>query len=117
MKYRVLTTEKAEEDLSSIADYLIYKLLAGETALKQIGRIEQAVMSLEEMPERYRVYDKEPWKERNLRIMPVDNYLVFYIPQNEEKAVTVIRVMYGRRDIDAQLKQTKAPESRDNNNE
>ena len=51
MKYQVFTTEKAEEDLSSIADYLIYKLLAGETALKQIDRIEQAVMSLEEMPE------------------------------------------------------------------
>ena len=41
--------------------------------------------------------------------MPVDNYLVFYIPQEEDKTVTVIRVMYGRRDIDAQLKQTKAP--------
>ena len=51
-------------------------------------------------------YEKEPWKERNLRIMPVDNYLVFYIPRSEEKTVTVIRVMYGRRDIDAQLKQT-----------
>ena len=58
---------------------------------------------------RYHLYDKEPWKERNLRIMSVDNYLVFYIPQNEEKTVTVIRVMYGRRDIDAQLRQTKAP--------
>ncbi len=53
MKYQVFTTEKAEEDLNSIADYLIYKLLAGETALKQIDRIEQAVMSLEEMPESY----------------------------------------------------------------
>lgn len=58
------------------------------------------------MPERYHLYDKEPWKEQNLRIMLVDNYLVFYIPKNEGKTVTVIRVMYGRRDIDAQLKQT-----------
>ena len=73
MKYQVFTTEKAEEDLNSIADYLIYKLLAGETALKQIDRIEQAVMSLEEMPERYRIYDKE----RGIRVMGVDNYLVF----------------------------------------
>ena len=79
MKYQVFTTEKAEEDLNSIADYLIYKLLAGETALKQIDRIEQAVMSLEEMPERYRIYDKEPWKENGMRVMGVDNYLVFYI--------------------------------------
>ena len=44
--------------------------------------------------------------------MPVDNYLVFYIPQTEEKTVTVIRVMYGRRDIDAQLKRTGLPEDK-----
>ena len=103
MKYQVFTTEKAEEDLSSIADYLIYKLLAGETALKQIDRIEQAVISLEEMPERYHIYDKEPWKEKGLRVMNVDNYLVFYITDNENKAVTVIRIMYGKRDVESQL--------------
>lgn len=103
MKYQVFTTEKAEEDLSSIADHLIYKLLAGETALKQIDRIEQAVMSLEEMPERYHIYDKEPWKEKGLRVMNVDNYLVFYITDNENKAVTVIRIMYGKRDVESQL--------------
>lgn len=103
MKYQVFTTEKAEEDLNSIADYLIYKLLAGETALKQIDRIEHAVMSLEEMPERYRIYDKE----RDLRVMGVDNYLVFYIIDNDNKTVTVIRIMYGKRDIESQLSQEK----------
>ena len=107
MKYQVFTTEKAEEDLNSIADYLIYKLLAGEIALKQIDRIEQAVMSLEEMPERYHIYDKEPWKERGIRVMGVDNYLVFYIIDNDNKTVTVIRIMYGKRDIESQLSQEK----------
>lgn len=105
MKYKVFTTEKAEEDLKSIADYLIFKLLAGETALKQIDRIEQAVTSLEEMPERYRAYEEEPWKEKNLRVMGVDNYLVFYTTDNDNATVTVIRIMYGRRDIEAQLSQ------------
>lgn len=107
MKYQVFTTEKAEEDLNSIADYLIYKLLAGETALKQIDRIEQAVTSLEEMPERYHIYDKEPWKEKGLRVMGVDNYLVFYIIDNDNKTVTVIRIMYGKRDIESHLSQEK----------
>lgn len=38
--------------------------------------------------------------------MPVDNYLVFYIPDGAVQAVTVIRVMYGGRDMDAQLNQS-----------
>ena len=31
--------------------------------------------------------------------MPVDNYLVFYVPDKDEHKVTVLRVMYGGRDI------------------
>ncbi len=109
MKYEVVTTAQAVADLRAIFEYIAYELLAGENAIKQLDRLEEAILSLDEMPERYHLYDKEPWRERNLRIMPVNNYLVFYIPQDDDKTVTVIRVMYGRRDIDAQLKQTKVP--------
>lgn len=109
MKYEVVTTAQAVADLRAIFECIAYELLAGENAIKQLDRLEEAILSLDEMPERYHLYDKEPWRERNLRIMPVDNYLVFYIPQDDDKTVTIIRVMYGRRDIDAQLKQTKVP--------
>ena len=36
--------------------------------------------------------------------MPVDNFIVFYITDNDKAIVTVIRVMYGGRDIDIHLK-------------
>ena len=49
------------------------------------------------------MYEKEPWHSRDLRIMPVDNYLVFYIPNHEEQTVKIMRVIYGGRDIDKQL--------------
>ena len=35
--------------------------------------------------------------------MPVDNYVIFYIPDKTKKLVTVIRVMYSGRDVDKQL--------------
>ena len=38
--------------------------------------------------------------------MPVDNFVVLYIPKEEDETVTIIRVMYGGRDIDVQLKKT-----------
>ena len=38
--------------------------------------------------------------------MPVDNFIVFYIPKIEDKTVTVIRVLYGGMDIDKQFKKT-----------
>lgn len=62
-------------------------------------------MSLEQMPERFREYENEPWHSRGLRIMLVDNYCVLYIPNEESTVVTVIRVMYRGRNIDAQMMQ------------
>ena len=35
------------------------------------------------MPKRYRQYELEPWKSRGLRVAPVDNYLVLYIPDDD----------------------------------
>ena len=57
------------------------------------------------MPERFRAYVIEPWRSRNLSILPIDYYLVFYIPNHEKQIVAVMRVMYGGRDIDRQFKQ------------
>lgn len=38
--------------------------------------------------------------------MPVDNYLVFYVVNKDIKNVTIIRIMYKKRDIDNQLNTT-----------
>ena len=109
MKYCVRMTEQAAADLRSFFEYIAYDLLAGQNALAQLDRLEQAILSLEEMLERYHRYERKPWKGRNLRMMPVDRYLVFYIPQEDKQSVTVLRVMFGGRSIPAQLKETAEP--------
>ena len=104
MNFQVVLTNQAKADLIGIYRYIANDLQSPQTAEGQLSRLENAISSLDRMPERYRVYDHEKWKERNLRIMPVNNYLVFYIPSQEEKTVTVMRIMYGGRDVDRQLR-------------
>ena len=82
MKYEIEISEQADKDLRNIYEY---------------------ILSLDTMPEKYRIYDKEPWKSRGLHILPVDNYVVLYIPDIETKVVTILRIMYSGRDIDNQL--------------
>ena len=103
MSYQVVLTNQAKADLISIYRYIAYNLQSPQTAEGQLSRLEKAIASLDTMPERYRVYDHIKWKDRNLRIMSVNNYLVFYIPSQEEMTVTVMRIMYGGRDVDRQL--------------
>lgn len=103
MIYDVNIAEQARLDLKLIYGYIANTLMEPVIAEKQYTRIETAVYSLDQMPERFRQYEKEPWRSRNLRIMPVDNYLVFYLVDNEKRTVTVIRIMYGRRDTEREL--------------
>ena len=107
MNYKINLTPKAQSDLKEIFRYIAVDLQSIQNATGQLDRLEKAISSLEQMPECYRVQDKEPWRRRNLRIMTVDNYLVLYVPNKEERTVTVIRIMYGGRDIDSQLNYNK----------
>ena len=104
MIYEVVTTRQAEADLRSVYEYIAFELLSPDNAAGQLERLEECIIGLSEFPEKFRKYEKEPWYSRGLRVMPVDNYLVFYIPDKNTTTVTVIRVMYEGRNVDEQLK-------------
>ena len=103
MIYEIEVSEQADSDLRGIFEYIAFELQALENASGQLERLEEQILSLDTIPERYRKYEKEPWKTRGLRVLPVDNYVVLYIPDSDEKVVTILRVMYAGRDIDNQL--------------
>jgi toxin ParE1/3/4 len=104
MIYEVTTTEQADADLRGVYEYIAFELLSLDNAAEQLDRLEEHIIGLENFPEKFRVYGKEPWYSKGLRVMPVDNYLVFYILDKEAGIVTVIRVMYAGRNVDDQLK-------------
>lgn len=97
MKYRIEITAQAKTDLQGIYEYIALTLLAPENAAGQLDRLEKGIMSLDKMPLRFREYEIEPWKSRGLHIMPVDNFVVLYIPNEEIGIVNIIGVMYGAR--------------------
>lgn len=105
MNYSIVVSEIADDDLNRLFEYIAFSLMSIESAIGQLDRLQERIMSLNTMPERFRLYDKEPWHSRGLRIMPVDNYLVFYTVDIEAGIVTIVRVMYGRRDIDQEFSQ------------
>lgn len=105
MIFDVQVSEQADRDLRNIFEYIAFELQSPEYAAGQLDRLEVAIGELENMPEKYRRYEREPWKSRGLRLFPIDNYIVFYIPNMDDNVVTVIRVMYSGRDVDQQLRE------------
>jgi toxin ParE1/3/4 len=107
-EWKVVYTEQAERDLRSIFEYIAFSLREPEVAKNQSRRIVDMAAKLNQMPLRYPLYSKEPWQSKGLRVLSVDNYLAFYLPVETKTTVAIIRIIYGGRDIEEQLRQTEA---------
>ena len=66
----------------------------------------KAIRSLESMPERNPLYKDDPWRSQGIRFLPVKNYLVFYTVDASADTVSIVRIMYGGRDVSRQLDET-----------
>ena len=103
MEYKVVFSEQSEKDLRSIYEYIAVKLLSPSNAYLQFLRIEESILSLASLPLRFKLYNSKHWQKKCLHIMPVDNYVVLYAVDNENKVVSIVRIMYGGRDIEKHL--------------
>jgi toxin ParE1/3/4 len=105
MSYTIKYSAEARQDLKDIYNYIALELLVPETAKNQSRRIIDAIKSLDEMPMRYSLYKDEPWTSKGVRFIPVNNYVVLYLPDEEKQIVNVVRIMYGGRNISNQLEE------------
>lgn len=97
--YHVIYSSKAMEDLKDIYAYIADELQVPDTAEKQVNRIRQAVRKLNFMPSRHALVDWEPWESMEMHKMPIDHFVVFYLVNSQTMMVSVIRIVYGKRDI------------------
>ena len=99
MSYRVIYTSMALDDLRAIYSYIAWTLRAPDTAKKQVERIRQEIRGLDEMPLRCPAVQLPDWDGSPIRRLLVDRYAVFYEVCQEERRVTVDRIVYTGRDL------------------
>lgn len=105
MKYRIHMSEAAISDVVAIKNYIGKELGSPMTADQYVDRIESAIATLEYMPERNRLMDKEPWKTMGFRLRPVGSYIVVYRVLCQSAAVEFIRIYSSRRNIPGLLEE------------
>lgn len=103
MSYTIAYSAEAQQDLRNIFCYIVTESCAVETAQKQLRRITAEIRSLDEFPLRFQLFEKQPWKTLGLRYFPIDNYLIFYLPDTESSEVLILRIMHKRRNISIQI--------------
>ncbi|HCM27581.1 MAG TPA: type II toxin-antitoxin system RelE/ParE family toxin [Treponema sp.] len=102
--YRVDFTEPAEEDLLAALRYISDVLKAPGAASKLLSETEQQLKVLESLPRSCPLVQDEVLAMQGIRLLSVKNYLVFYVVKESEKAISIIRFLYGRRDWARALK-------------
>lgn len=55
---------------------------------------------------RQQLYGEELWHSRGIRFLSVDNYLIFYLLEEPQNTVNIVRIMYGGREVRRQLSET-----------
>jgi len=99
VSWQIDVSDAAHEDLRDIYAYIAYELRAPENARNVLRRILAQIATLDEMPERFRSYPREPLSSQGVRVMDVGNFCVYYLPK--DGVVSVGRILYCRRNADA----------------
>lgn len=101
-QYKVVITDSALDDMNKIYSYIADTLLSPDNAASQCDRIADAILLLDTFPERNRIMDSSREHKMGLRMLPVDNYMVFYCIKGS--CVFVTDVLYGACDYEEKLK-------------
>lgn len=103
MRYEIKLTKQAIGQIEEIVQYISKVLLAPETARKWVDTLQCEIAKLDSMPSRYSLIEEEPWHTKGIRKMPFKNFLVYNLIDEDNKAVWITAVIYGRRDQIAAL--------------
>ena len=98
-EYSIEITPRAVKDIDEAFDYIAYRLENPQAAFNLTDSIYLGIQDLSTMPERFPAWKRGAMKAMDVRFMGVKNFNVFYIVDKPLRRVTVIRVLYNRRDV------------------
>ena len=96
---------KAAQDAEEIADYIAKESLAA--AVRFLENVESTLRDLAAFPGAGSPFESEHPELANLRFRRVKgfpNHVVFYVEHTH--AIEVVRILYGARDLDTELRKT-----------
>ena len=98
MKYKIIRTDKADEQLREIIFYIADDSGSIDIALNYLKKIESAINRLEDFPLSGSVPRYSILRKQGYRVLIVERHLIFYKVNCNEKIVTVYAIVDGRQE-------------------
>ena len=98
MIYDIRIMKQAQNDIREIYRYIAEDLQNPDAATRRIMLINEKIQSLKDNPARFPLVQDDYLASKGLRLIVIKTHLVFFIIRQKEQAVSVMRILYGRRD-------------------
>jgi len=95
--FNLIVTSKAEEDLNQTLNYYLEILKNPNAAISLIDEIEEKFNILKYNPYISEIENDEYLKTKSIRSVLVKNTLLFYTIDEDKNEVTILRILYARR--------------------
>ncbi len=98
--YRLEYLPMAKQDMADIVRYISHDLSNPVAAGRLADEMVEAAEGLTDFPYSRPVYHPIRALQQEYRRLLVKNYFLFYFVDEEEKRITIARVLYARRDYE-----------------
>ena len=103
--YSFQFTEKALSDLDEITDYLANTLDQLPAAKRLLDKIEEEIQIFCKYPESGTVVMNDFIRRSGIRKLVIEKYVLYYIADKDVEKIIILRVVYGKRDLDTIIKE------------
>lgn len=104
-KWGYRLTEKADADLDNIVQYIAVELANPQAASEFLDKLQAAIEETRSFPESGAPVVNEYLPDTAVRKKLVGNYILYYLPDSAKRTIYVLRIVYGRRNMDEILRQ------------
>ncbi|HUM83796.1 MAG TPA: type II toxin-antitoxin system RelE/ParE family toxin [Lachnospiraceae bacterium] len=104
-KFEYRLTQKADADLDGIVSYIAIELSNPKAASDFIDKLQKAIEEVLAFPESDSLAVNEYLPHVNVRKKLVGNYIMYYLPNYTEHEIFILRIAYGKRNMDEILRQ------------
>ncbi len=98
MKYQILRTDKANEQLREIIFYIADDSGSVDIALNYLDKIENAIKRLEDFPFSGSIPQYSILRKQGYRVLIVEKHLAFYKVDQAKRTVIIYAIVDGRRE-------------------
>lgn len=98
-------TKQADADFDYIVRYIKVELANPKAASDFANKLQAAIDEACSFPDSGSPVSNEYLPVAGVRKKSVGNYVLFYLPDHTKKTILVLRIIYGRRNMDEILRQ------------